>query len=121
MSSIASAFRLPQFKMVDTRKATRSSQPEKRVRNPDTSKVGPDRSSSDQQLFEAVVKLQRTFPNIPLQGAKQVLSQCEMDVKQAVAILRSRQTNLVDNKAEASSLPPVRPPAVIKRPAPDFS
>lgn len=114
--------------MVDTRKITRGSEAEKRVREPRTTNAAAIPGYSDAQLSKAAAKVQRTFLDIPLEEAKQVLIRCELDPKKAVATLKARQQliEIEDDAVSAGSLNGAKAPVkrggnLMKRRAPDLS
>ena len=114
--------------MVDTRKSSGVLQAEKPAQATEPVEAETAPPDTIQQLCRAAVRLRRTIPESEISDddAKKILRHCDLDVKRAVAVIKSKAPVLIDDEAsDASSAGAVasvqRDGNVLKRKAADFS
>jgi hypothetical protein len=101
--------------MVDTRNSSGGSRAETKVQATEPVEADTIHLYPIQQLCKAVVRLRRTFPESEISDddAKRVLYCCNLDVKKAVAIIKSRVPIVVED--EVSGAPSGGAMASVKR------
>lgn len=78
-------------------------------------------------MLEAVVKLRRELPETSIEEAKKALASCELNVKQAAAILKARHKPVIEHDGvvrsplNGSKVPARRLGSIMKRKPPDLS
>ena len=114
--------------MVDTRKSSGGSGTVAKIQATEPGEADTIYHYSIQQLCKAVLRLRRTFSESEISDdeAKRVLHCCNLDVKKAVAVIKSREPVVVEDEvsgalSEGAMASVKRDGNALKRKAADFS